>query len=933
MRLASTRLLHTLFRPAVLAALGGAVALVLCLAGGVTGAWAQGATGRIAGSVVDKKNGRAIAFANIAIPELKTGALSDSKGDFLIGSVPPGTYTLKVQFTGYGAVDQAGVTVVAGQVASVKITMEEIVVKTIEQVEVKGTRPLVDTKAGGTRHTVTQEDIGHQGLQNLNDVVAQQAGVSNENGLIRVRGGRADETTFFIDGVASRNPISGESTAGSINARSVAEVSVISSGFSARYGQALSGIVDVKLKEGGQKLEGGMSAQGGSWFTQNYNGTISGPDWFMGGLRKIGLALPGESSFLLDLSSDFSNTYLPNIIGQPGRPRLRSGYEDSFLGFKFKYSPNIFMPAEENNWSGNYKWTWKPSNKNKVDIGYSKRIAFDQGFNRRPISDLSGQSLSYPWLFHDRLEHYGTITEDVNTLALTLTHTISPNAYHTLQISRYFTGFEYAVDGKKWTDYNAPDDLGLPPGQDRPYFVDSGDDNLWTNYWSENLSTDYRLGINFGKIHKAEFGIQNSLQNVQYVTIIDPWVFDPDGLGRDHDLWHVYPDQGAFYATDRLEFEGFVAEAGARVDYWFPGKQLERAVADTSNGNISSDTRAGFYKDSGTFLGSRVKAVMSPRVSVSHPIQNKDKFFFNFGQFTQFPSYYYVYSKLTSVSSAGFPVLGNANLNPEKSVQFEVGAQHVFPNNDAGKITLFQKDIYDYPTSVLFHRQEGTVISDFFAYLNSDFSRARGFELEYESVRKKYWKYRGSYEFSVAKGKSSDPNQAKIVEEGGGDASEPPLSEGYLFWNRPHKFTVNADFRVPEKGDRPKVLGATLPHGFGVNLFGTVESGKAYTPTDINGNATGRVYSQNGPIEIQVNMRINQDFAVSRENRMNFYLVVENLLNQKIVKRLDASTGEAPMAGAGQYQNPTQYDYNSVLTNPGIYGPPLRVRLGLDYDF
>jgi len=72
---------------------------------------------------------------------------------------------------------------------------------------------------------------------------------------------------------------------------------------------------------------------------------------------------------------------------------------------------------------------------------------------------------------------------------------------------------------------------------------------------------------------------------------------------------------------------------------------------------------------------------------------------------------------------------------------------------------------------------------------------------------------------------------------------------------------------------------------------------------------------------------------VSRENRMNFYLVVENLLNQKIIKRLDPSTGGAPMAGAGQYQNPTPYDYNSVLTNPGIYGPPLRVRLGLDYDF
>ena len=54
-------------------------------------------TGKIAGTVVDKKTGRALAFVNIAIPEAKTGALSDSKGEFLIGNVPPGTYTLRAQ--------------------------------------------------------------------------------------------------------------------------------------------------------------------------------------------------------------------------------------------------------------------------------------------------------------------------------------------------------------------------------------------------------------------------------------------------------------------------------------------------------------------------------------------------------------------------------------------------------------------------------------------------------------------------------------------------------------------------------------------------------------------------------------------------------------------------------------------------------------------
>ena len=79
-------------------------------------AFAQG-TGKVAGTVVDRKTGRALAFVNVAIPEARTGALSDSKGDFLIDRVPAGTYTVRAQFTGYGAESMAGVTVTAGKVA------------------------------------------------------------------------------------------------------------------------------------------------------------------------------------------------------------------------------------------------------------------------------------------------------------------------------------------------------------------------------------------------------------------------------------------------------------------------------------------------------------------------------------------------------------------------------------------------------------------------------------------------------------------------------------------------------------------------------------------------------------------------------------------------------------------------------------------------
>lgn len=894
-------------------------------------AFAQG-TGKIAGTVVDQKTGRALAFVNVAVVEARTGALSDSKGDFLVDKVPPGTYTLRAQFTGYAAESIPGVVVAAGQTATRRIAMTEIVVATEKEVIVESTRPLVDVKTGGTIRTVKAEEIANQGLQTIADVVASQAGVSNEENVLRVRGGRGDEVTIFIDGVAFRDPISGESTAGKLSARSVAELTLISSGFSARYGQALSGVVDVRLKDGGQNFEGGLSAQGGNWWTQFYEGQMSGPDPITRGLRKIGLDLPGEASYFLNLSADFSNTHLPNIQQLPGRPRLRSGYEDSFLGMKFKYSPDIFMPFQENVWRGVSKWTWKPQNDLKFGLSYNKNISFDQGFNRRPFADIAGQSLPYPWYLHDRLTHFPTVTTDANTFAIDLTKTTGTRGFHQLQLSRSFSGQEVAVDGKKWFDYEQPDDNALPSGQNRPYFQDSGDYDEWDFAKSISWTADYRLARNFGNIHRAEFGIQNAFQDVQYTTIIDPWVFDVDGLGRDHDLWRVHPSQGSAYASDRLEYEGFVVEGGVRLDWYFPGSELEAAIADSANKNISSGTRAEFMNDTGSIFGRRVKAVTSPRIAVSHPIRGQDKLFFNFGQFTQFPSYYYIYSKLSSVSSASFPVLGNPNLNPEKSVQFEVGGEHLFREDLAGKLALFQKDIYDYPTSVPFQRLEGENISDFLVFLNLDFARSRGFEIEFEKSRRKYWSWRANYTFSIAKGKSSDPNAAKIVEENGGNATERNLGEAFLFWNRPHRLNFAVDFRAAQSGDRPAAFGVTVPRGFGANLSGTLQSGRAYTPSNINAEAQGAQYSKNAAFEVVMNLKLGKEFRLG-EQALRLSLTGENILGWDVARRVDSSTGKAPKAGAGQYVNPTQFEINSVLTNPGYYGPGTRWRLGVDYDF
>jgi outer membrane receptor protein involved in Fe transport len=277
-------------------------------------------------------------------------------------------------------------------------------------------------------------------------------------------------------------------------------------------------------------------------------------------------------------------------------------------------------------------------------------------------------------------------------------------------------------------------------------------------------------------------------------------------------------------------------------------------------------------------------------------------------------------------------VLGNPNLNPEKSVQFEVGGEHLFRPDLAGKLSLFQKDIYDYPTSVPFQRLEGENISDFLVFLNLDFARSRGFEIEFEKARRKYWSWRANYTFSVAKGKSSDPNAAKIVEENGGNARERNLGEAFLFWNRPHRMNFAVDFRAPLEGDRASALGLTLPRGFGANLSGTLQSGRAYTPQNTAGEDVAAQYSENAAFEVLVNLRLGKEFPVgSRALRLS--LTGENILDWTIARRVDSSTGRVPEAGEGQYVDPTEFEVNAVLSNPGYVGPGMRWRLGIDYDF
>ncbi len=903
--------------------------------------------GTVTGRVVDKKTGHAIPFANVTIPEAKRGGLTDSEGQFTISGVPPGTWEVRVQFLGYRPVSKPGVEVVAGKIATVNFEMEDIVVRQEKAVEVTAERRLVEVKQGTTVRSVNANEIRNLGVTTVGDVLQQQAGISTDADQLHVRGGRTDETVFVVNGVANRDLVTGQSTAGQLNARSVAEVNVATGAYDVRYGNALSGIVEIKLKEGTDQFQAGLTTATGSYGGRSWQTVISGPDpLWTPMLRRVGVRLPGTMTSILDVSGSLFETrfsYLnygdasitENSIAPPYlHPRLHSSYEDSFLGYHFKY-PDMWSPAEDNRWAARYGLTWKPNANDKLTYSFQKRIAIDQGFSRTFLTangDLGDPA--YPWRWSRRLDHAPTIFEDNVQSSVSWRRTLSTTGYTEAQLSRYFFAQRQDVGGKMWWEYVEPDDRSaFPTGDPRQtdYFLDTGDDYQWsdrrTTSWALNWSVTQRLHHN-----EIEAGFEHQWQSVQYVDIEYPWIYDPNGLGQAHDLWVAHPWVGDIYLRDRLEYEGFIANVGVRADYWVIGREAEEALADTSRHNIPTSERTGFYDETRSFFGRRAKMHISPRVIVSHPITENSSFFFNYGEFTQIPSYRYVYSKLNSISSESFPLQGNPNLNPEISVNYEVGAKHQFLPTAAANLTFFVKDVYDYPSATRVDPLSGTNIESYFVYLNGHFSRSKGFEIEIEKRRSNHWSGKISYSYQQTKGKSSNPAEEKALQEIGG-AAETRLSEVFVSWNRPHKLSVNFDLRY----DQDAPAGWRWLKQSGLNVFIQGQAGRAYTPYDINRqNQIGLPYSMNAPFQTTTAVKVNRWFrAMGR--RFDVSLQGTNVFNNRLIYRVDPITGKGYVWGQGAY-DPTyvhglnDYVRTGTVDDPSNYGPGAQWRLQLDVD-
>ena len=206
--------------------------------------------GKIIGTITDKASDSPLPGVNVLLKGTYYGAASDFSGKYIIKNISPGTYTLVVSLIGYKTMEFTGIEVKPNRALEMNVKLEETVLTMDQDVIVVGKKPLVDVEETQSIKTISKDELAVSTVENIQDVVTQQAGVVKSDNEIHIRGGRSYENAFLLDGVSVQDPLSGTGFGLQLSANAIEQVQVITGGFNAEYGQATSGIVNVKTREG-----------------------------------------------------------------------------------------------------------------------------------------------------------------------------------------------------------------------------------------------------------------------------------------------------------------------------------------------------------------------------------------------------------------------------------------------------------------------------------------------------------------------------------------------------------------------------------------------------------------------------------------------------------------------------------------------------------
>jgi hypothetical protein len=360
-----------------------------------------------------------------------------------------------------------------------------------------------------------------------------------------------------------------------------------------------------------------------------------------------------------------------------------------------------------------------------------------------------------------------------------------------------------------------------------------------------------------------------------------------------------------------------------------------------------------------------------PRIAFSFPISDVANFFAHYDVLTQRPSdglmrfdpkdYYFIGATSSS------PFITNSNLSPSKTIDYEIGYNQVLnqKKNAALKITAFYRELRNQITLVSL---TNAYPKTYQTYANKDFGTVKGLSAEFDLRRSGGVSLTANYTLQFAEGSGSNANSGANLS----GSDQPNLRITLpLDYDQRHTLTINLDYRFGEGKDykgpqfnrKKKDVTQTVQvlQNVGANLIFRIGSGTPYTrdiaasPAGGRSQINGSINGSYKPWQFRTDLRVDKNIELSwgkkdSENKktanLNIYLQVLNLLNNRNILGVYNYTGNPDDDGylastQGQLyvnNNPataTSFtdQYNIYINNPGNYGRPRTIRIGVLLDF
>jgi outer membrane receptor protein involved in Fe transport len=817
----------------------------------------------------------------------------------------------------------------------------------MDEVVVSASRAVIEVDRTNTTAYMAADEISELPVTEVQQLVQLQAGViTDSEGELHFRGGRSGEVAYLVDGIPVTNRFDGGSSI-EIENEVIQELQVISGTFNAEYGQAQSGIINVISKIPEQKFSGRLSVYGGGHISNqsdrflgiddpmnnpefDFQGNITGPVPFSEKLSFYGFVrynkndgwLNGErryntgDSWPVRVFEQWYNLNFPDRIF--GQVIPYSGSADT-LGL-YSGDGEIIPMNPSKKLTGNAKIYFQPSARIRAFYNIFIDNVESKQYNNRYRFTPDAIPTTYKTAFNHTLN---------------LTHTLTPNAFYQLSLSYFGENREtYLYENSNDTRYQnlVPSLMGYSFG---------GTNNLQETVNYKNFVGKFDLTWQVNKINHIKLGVEAKQFKLDYTDIRitnfanshylptthgtsyedyyaeakPPEIWVPGTNTLLNNQYEHSPLEFGVYVQDKLELGELIANVGARFDYFDP------------DGLVPVNPRAEYNANAGGLQTSFVKAdkkyQVSPRFGLAFPISDKGVIHVSYGHFLQIPQFQYLYFNSEFEISSGLreTIMGNTDLEPERTVAYEVGLQQQLSDDFGMELTIYSKDIRNLLGQEIIDTIDERV---YFRYTNRDYGNVKGITLSVEKKPLGLLSGRLDYTFMVAKGNASDPNAVFAQNQ----SSRPAEAEKQVIplnWDETH--TINGTIRIGRTSN------------WTVSLIGRLGTGQPYTAETPQEMQIETQFENNErkPMRTNVDIFAQKYLKISDLNFVLFARIF-NVFDTANHISVYSSTGRADRTFRWPEQERIDsangvYTLSEIDNRPHWYSEPRRIQLGIAVEF